>query len=359
MSSTTLKVAFFSYPSSFQNIGGGEIVLLKMHEYLNKAGCSVKLFDMWNDRIEDFDVLHVFGTVKDCLGLISVAKSRGVTVVITPIIWSSFKRAFHTFGSPKEKAELFIRHAVKVILPFFPSSRRKMLLMSDLILPNADSEKQIISRLFAIPQARMKTVPNGVDLSFAGGSAELFREKFGVSGFILSIGRIEPRKNQLKLIRAVKGLNKKLVLIGNPVSGFESYAEKCRKEGEGFTVFIPAFSHDDILLKSAYKAAEVYVLPGWFETPGLVAMEAALAGAKLAVTAEGSTRDYFGNNAVYFDPSSEASIRDAVSAAVLITDEQVRSLKEKMKRECLWESVAAQTIRSYEEAVEKRKAGSL
>ena len=36
--------------------------------------------------------------------------------------------------------------------------------------------------------------------------------------------------------------------------------------------------HHDPLLASAYAAARVFALPSWFETPGLAALEAALAG---------------------------------------------------------------------------------
>ena len=72
----------------------------------------------------------------------------------------------------------------------------------------------------------------------------------------------------------------RLVLIGSPVSGYEEYFNECKKLGGGFTTFIPTMRHEDPLLRSAYAACDLFVLQGWFETPGLVAMEAALAGAQ-------------------------------------------------------------------------------
>ena len=48
-------------------------------------------------------------------------------------------------------------------------------------------------------------------------------------------------------------------------------------------------------LASAYAAARVFALPSWFETPGLAALEAGLAGCAVAITPYGSTRDYFGD----------------------------------------------------------------
>ncbi len=131
-----MKVAFYTYPSAFQNVGGGEILLLKVREYLQKAGVTVDLFDSWSARIEDYDVLHVFGSVKDCLGLVRVAKSRGVKVVITPLWWSDWRRAFFIEGSLKTRADFVLRHTTKLLFPAFPSARRELLLASDLIFPN-------------------------------------------------------------------------------------------------------------------------------------------------------------------------------------------------------------------------------
>ena len=83
-----MKVAFLTYPAAFQNIGGGEILLLKLKEYLEKEGVQADLFDIWKSKIENYDFIHVFGSVKDCLGLVRVANERKVKVAITPLLWS-------------------------------------------------------------------------------------------------------------------------------------------------------------------------------------------------------------------------------------------------------------------------------
>ena len=193
-----MKVAFFTYPSAFQNIGGGEIVLTKLREYLQKAGLEAHLFDSWNSRIEDYDWLHVFGSVKDCLGLVRVANARHVRVAVSPVLWSD----------PAMNARSFVRHAVKVVFPAFPSARRELLLRADVLFPNSEMEKNQIARLFAVPREKMRVIYNGVDRHFAEAEPSLYRSRYGSAPFVLSVGRIEPRKNQLHLIRAVKRLKK-------------------------------------------------------------------------------------------------------------------------------------------------------
>ncbi len=350
--SRPLRVAYVSYASAFQNIGGGEILLLKMKEYVERTGTEVKLFDMWKDRLEDFDLIHVFGSVKECLDLIRVARVRGTKVAITPLFWSSWKRAFGCYGPLREKAILTLRHAMKLACPAFPSGRRSMMLASDLIFPNSVMELDQLARLFALPKERMTVVYNGVDPKFADADPAAWRAAHGSEKFILTVGRIEPRKNQLNLIRAVRRIpGAKLVVIGKPVSGFEAYADACRREGEGFTVFAGGFAHGDPILASAYAAASLYALPGWFETPGLVAMEAALAGAHVAATEGGSTREYFGSRVEYFDPGSPDSIARALRAAMDRKDQT--ELKRHILANFTWEKVAADTVEAYRACVKK------
>ena len=343
-----MRAAFLTYPAAFQNIGGGEVLLLKLKEYLEKESVQVDLFDIWKSKVEDYDVIHVFGSVKDCLGLVRVANARKIKVAITPLLWSDLRRALHTDGPLKMKADLLIRHFAKVFFPAYPSSRRELLIRSDLIFPNSEIEKKQIAKLFAIPLDKMRIIPNGVDSEFADAKPELFRKKYGEEPFILGAGRIEPRKNQLNLIKAVKGIKgKRLVLIGSPVTGYESYYEDCRKTGDGFTIFLPTTKHGDPILKSAYAACELFVLQGWFETPGLVALEAALAGAKVVVTKGGSTHEYFADYVDYIDPSSVEDIYKKISSN--LKKPETQDLKQHVANHFTWEKSAQATVQSYKE----------
>ena len=343
-----MKIAFFTYPQAFQNIGGGEIQLLKTKEYLEKEGIKIDLFDMWKGKIEDYDLLHVFGSVKECLGLTRIAKKRNVKVVISPVFWSDFRRAIFTEGGVMVKADFLVRHLTKILLPKLPSGRRSLMAESDLILPNSEMEKRQLISLFALPKEKIKVVYNGVDEEMANANPSLFRSQYGAEAFILSVGRIEPRKNQLNLIRAVSKITQaKLILIGDPVSGYESYYQKCLSVGKGFTVFIPALTHSDPMLSSAYAACELFVLQGWFETPGLVALEAALAGAKIIVTKGGSTYEYFKGHTDFIDPSSPEDIRMKISSN--LHKHKTGLLKQHVLDHFTWRAAARATAGYYKE----------
>jgi len=340
-----VKIAFFAYPHSFQVPGGGEILLLKTKESLEKKGVSIKLFNQWEDKLKDFDILHVFGSVKDCLGLMEAAKPLGVKIVISPVFWSTLNRALHEYGGTKKRLDMAIRHLVKTAFPFMPSSRKKMLQLADMILPNSKAEANQVARLFAVDKKKMHVCYLAADERFSKAKPDEFIAKFGISDFILSVGRIEPRKNQLNLIKALKKYGKKLVIIGNNVLGYEKYYEECRRIADKDVLFIKNINHESPLLVSAYAAARVFVLQGWFETPGLVALEAAFAGANLAVTSAGSTKEYFADYAEYFNPASPKSIRAAVSRALI--KEKTSELRKYILDNFTWEKYAEENIKVY------------
>jgi glycosyltransferase involved in cell wall biosynthesis len=127
------------------------------------------------------------------------------------------------------------------------------------------------------------------------------------------MGNIEERKNQLRLIEALAGTGLRLVLAGQVREA--DYAEQCRRIADETVHFVGKLEYGSALQRSAYAAAEVLVLPSTLETPGLAALEAAAGGARLALTGEGCTEEYFRDYAVYLDPKNTESIREAVLEA--------------------------------------------
>ena len=344
-----MKIAFFVYPSAFQNKGGGEIVLEKREEYLIKKGLDVSKFDMWKHRVEDFDILHIFGSVKECLPLMQVASKRGVKVVLESIFWSDYRRAFFEEGSLFEKTEKVLRHTMKVLIPCFPSARKKMFDTADMVIPNSENEAKQISRLFGTDTRKMFVVPNGVDMKYAHAGTEKFISKYGFKDCVLSVGRIEPRKNQLNLIRAMNGVDRELVFIGEPVSGCEHFYQQCQREASDNVHFLGGMPAGSEMLMSAYAACDVFVLPGWFETPGLAALEAGLAGAKVVATIGGSTGEYFLDKVLYVKPNDPSDIRNKICVA--INSDSAEDLKTYIKSKFSWENVAERMIEGYKKLI--------
>ena len=112
---------------------------------------------------------------------------------------------------------------------------------------------------------------------------------------------------------------------------------------------MPGIDHENPLLASAYAACGVFVLQGWFETPGLAAIEAGLAGARLAVTKDGSTREYFKDYAEYFNPASPKDIKKSVLNA--LHSNKAKGLKQHIADNYLWANYTESTFGVYKEVL--------
>ena len=346
-----MAIYYYVYPSAFQNPGGGEVQLLKTKEYLEKRGLVIRLYDQWRDKLQKGDLLHVFGSVKYCYGLMRTAKEAGTKILLSTISWFDWRSALHTYSDPRQRALNVIRHLAKTCFPWVPSLRKSMMQISDLLLPNSEAEAEQLIRYFRMKRDQIAVVPNGVDPIFERSDPKLFVDRYGLKDFFLCVGRMEPRKNQRALVRAHRGMKKPLVVIGETVSRYKDYESLCRKEAGENVHFLGYLPMDSDLLRSAYAACDTFVLPSWFETPGLAALEAALAGAKVVITGGGSTREYFGESATYADPNSLSDIRQKMEQAM--TQNKNGRLRTRIRENYLWEKVAEKVAGCYARLQEK------
>jgi glycosyltransferase involved in cell wall biosynthesis len=317
--------------------------------HLEALGVRVRLFSPWTDRLETARLLHLFGMSREGLALGRLARTRGVPVVLSPICWFEPRALLALEPDPFRKAAGLAAWCLRHATPRLPTWRRELLHLADVVLPNSRAEANQLARLFGVARDRLRVVPNGVLPAFGTAAPEPFRERWGPDPFVLSVGRIEPRKNTLNLILAVGRLGLRLVVIGEATPGSHGYAQECRRAGGDRVVWLGRLDHHDPLLASAYAAARVFALPSWFETPGLAALEAALAGCAVVVTPYGSTRDYFGDLVAYARPDRLEEIRRGLRSGW--DDGPDPRLAPTVATHYLWPIVAQITAEVYDQVV--------
>lgn len=309
-----MKVLFATYPMAFHTPGGGEIQLLAYRKHLPAHGVDVTLFDPWNPRFLDHDVVHFFSCVGGSVHFCNFVKQLGLPLVVSSSLWVTEEtRHLYPIGE--------IHHQFS---------------LADRVVANSEIECETLARIFELPREKFVSVLNGVEPDFYEPvAASLFRDEFRIHDrFVLNVGNIEPRKNQLALIEAMKSFpDLKLVLIGHQRD--PAYAQACFAQGGDQVVYAGTLAHDSPLLRSAYAACEAFVLPSTLETPGLAALEAHAAGARLAVTQVGSTEEYFAQHVAYLDPANVASIAAAIGAALT----QPRTGRPDTARDLTWQAV--------------------
>jgi glycosyltransferase involved in cell wall biosynthesis len=284
---------------------------------------------------------------REGLDLARVARARGVPVVLSPICWIE-PRAMAALASGRIRKGLdLLKWTLKGAAPRWPCWRRSLIGLANAVLPNSHAEARQLVRYFGAMPDTIRVVPNGVSRRFADAGPELFRAAFGPGEFVLFVGRIEPRKNVLGLIRAVRRLGLSLVVVGAAPAGQADYASLCERVGGAAVRWLGALDHDGPRLASAYAAARVFALPSWFETPGLAALEAALAGSAIVITPFGCTREYFGDRVKYARPDRGRALGRAIERAWL-TGGDPRLAREIAAR-YLWSNVARRTAEVYDE----------
>jgi glycosyltransferase involved in cell wall biosynthesis len=322
-----MRVLFNTYPVAFDCPGGGEVQLLECKTALERLGVKVFLYDQWNPQFETVDAVHYFSVQGGSSIFCEYVKKQGLPLLISPILWPT--------------DENISSYPMKEI--------RSLLRLCDVVLPNSEAERDQLALFFDLDPQKCVVVPNGVGHSFRSlGNSDLIREHLNLEGpFLLNVANIEVRKNQLTLVQAVHGLSLPLVLLGRVRD--VGYFEECMKQGAEFVRYGGVLPHGGDLLKSAYHASEVFVLPSLLETPGLAALEAATQEARLVVTSVGSTKEYFQGLVTYVNPNDPKDIRAGIEAAL------VRKSDESLRRHVLanftWDQAAMYLVEAYERAV--------
>jgi len=222
--------------------------------------------------------------------------------------------------------------------------------MASVLLPNSHSEELRIETDF--PEARGKSyvvVPNAIDPHLF--SLERVKPMEDYRDSVLCVGRIEGRKCQLELVRALNGTDLKLVLIGKPGPNYLAYLDQIKREMGPNVTYLGEVPHAD--LPRYYAACKVHALVSWMETTGLSSLEAGVMGANIVITNKGDTEEYFGEFAHYCSPDSIDSIRSAVLAAYRAPRSSF--LRKRILEKYTWENTAEATLSAYEQVLARTR----
>lgn len=316
-------------------------------------GLSVRVCHDESPEWSDVDIVHGRGLEAEH---IREARRRHVPVCLSVIYWSKAYRTGLLTGRPWWQTVLsrvriagaFSWAAAKgahiaksEAFAWFTIESRTVFESADMLLPNSRMEADALVRDLGVTTP-MRIVPNAVDPDFFPPGLP-WHQREGV----LCVGRLEPHKNQLGLIRALHDTGIQVTLVGDPHPHHPEYAAAVRAEA-GDTVHIVGHTPHDRLAEY-YRRARVHALPSGFETTGLVNLEAAMCGCNLVTTNVGYAREYLGDLAWYCDPHSHDSIRSAVQGAL---DAPPRdSLRQRILDRYTWDHAGAATAGAYRELV--------
>lgn len=319
------RVLMQNRPNTFSQRGGDTIVMEQTRDVLAKLGLEVVIDCEGNERVEDYDIVHLFNFALPELTerFARNAKRAGVPYVVTTL--SEDVDRFHNQS----------HFVARKLISYVQNHQREGILQGDLLenesivpsgsfnnqwtiqnagclITNGKSESAVLRRIYG-ENVDIREVFLGVEVR-PNGNGERFIARYGVQDFILCVGRLETRKNQLALLKAFEHSPIPIVLVGGGFTYQEEYDEAARRfQRAGKTLVLGRLSDEE--LADAYAAARVHVLPSWYELPGLVSLEAASYGCNIVATRWGTSADYLGEDVFYCSPHDLDSIYAAGVAA--------------------------------------------
>jgi glycosyltransferase involved in cell wall biosynthesis len=186
-----------------------------------------------------------------------------------------------------------------------------------------------IAHRYRVPANRISVIRNGVDRArfFPGdaGQAALRRRGLAPGGYILCVGRLEPRKNHASLVRAHARLGPDappLVLVGQRDFGYRALFDALRESPARDRVRILEDVADDEL-PALYRHALVFAYPAFAEGFGMPVLEAMASGVPVVTADTTALPEVTGGAALLVPPADVNAL--ATALASLVADAALRA----------------------------------
>lgn len=372
-----MKVAFCGRTDLFKYKGGDAVQMEQTALELRKKGVEVDLLTNWDFDYSNYDLIHIFQLdwVAENYLYAQKALNANKKIVLSPIHHNIEEvKAYDdnfAFGYRKLSGAFlhnqFYRDTVKIMYRALKNPEKrvpawyaftkslktlhaKTLQCSSKVLVQTQLEAIDLQNTYKV-DFDWALVPNGVGDVFIDANSKNIKPILDFSDYILCVGRIEARKNQLSIIQAVKnlrsetGLDLKLVFLGQLSASHKQYTSKFKSEliQNDWITHIEKLNYTD--MPAIYKFAIVSVSASWFETTGLTSLEALYCGTN-GVASGKRAQELLGDLVSYCEPSSVKSI----SSAIIDQYNKPRPvISDDFRKTYTWENAAIRTLNVYRE----------
>ncbi len=236
------------------------------------------------------------------------------------------------------------------------------------IITVSEFSRQGIAKAYGIDPDEIVVTPNAPQERFRVLDMALARrqvlERLGVSRpFVLNVGDLHPRKNQIGMIRAFRELigahpelPHQLVMAGKHTYFAPRVLEEVKRSGLGDRIVLTGFVDDDIL-PALYNACDLFVFPSFYEGFGLPAIEAMACGRPVACSDASALPEVVDGAAILFKPDSVGAQTRAMRDVLLDRDLASAMAKRSLQRAKFfdWKETARRTLDVYYEVAELKR----
>jgi D-inositol-3-phosphate glycosyltransferase len=281
---------------------------------------------------------------------------------------------FHTLGEMKNR---IARSDSEREGAYRVEGEKRVLKRADRLIVATEAEKAQLQWLYKADLQKMSVIPPGVDVShFYPIPKDEARQFIGLSPnqqMVLFVGRIEPLKGIDTLMRAISCANFRdigqpvclAVIGGEPDADPEEMTAEmsrlqklCDDLAMGQTVVFLGKRAQDTL-PYYYSAADVLVMPSFYESFGMVALEAMACGTPVIASQVGGlaflVRD--GGTGFTVPEGDPSALCDKLT--LLLSDSDLRAKMgasaEQYAQDYRWEKIAGQVAQVYEQVLTKNR----
>jgi glycosyltransferase involved in cell wall biosynthesis len=233
------------------------------------------------------------------------------------------------------------------------------------VLTPSEFSAQCIQRTYGLSPDRITVVPNGVSPLFRPVSREVARGRVAtglqVEGpYILMVGDLQPRKNQIgliaafeQLLRAHPHLPHRLVLAGQDSWYASRVREAAARSAVSERIHFTGFVRDEDLA-SLYGGCDLFVFPSFYEGFGIPILEAMASGRAVACSSTTAVVEVADGAAITFDPASPGQMMRAIRDVLLDGELRARMERKGLQRASAfqWRDAARKTLDVYYEVAE-------
>jgi len=243
---------------------------------------------------------------------------------------------------------------------------RRTVKLAARILTVSEFSRDAILRAYDVPPDKVRVIPNAANPEFRVVGRERAHKHVQAklrfeAPFVLSVGDLQPRKNQIgliegfsKLLTDYPHLRHHLVLTGKETWFTPKVIEAARSCGFASRIHFTGFVSDAELLE-LYNACDCFVFPSFYEGFGLPILEAMACGRAVACSNTSSMPEVADGAGLLFDPRQTGEITRAMKDILLDSELRARMERLGLQRAAgfSWKQSARATLDVYREVVEE------
>lgn len=225
---------------------------------------------------------------------------------------------------------IFIRHPE--LYPFidrklYKTKYLRSCRVADRIIAVSQQTQNDLIELWGIEEGKISVVYQGCHPAFcqqvSESQKETVRKKYNLpESYLLNVGAIEPRKNQLLILKALEGgaIDIPLVIAGRKtdyLTELQHFIEKKKLQSQ--VQILPNVDFND--LPALYQCASIFVYPSHFEGFGIPIVEALQSGVPVIATKGSCLEESGGPDSRYVSPNDPAELAEQIM--IVSTDNEL------------------------------------